>query len=349
VESYTVVRADIERDREQIIDIWTRNLCSHDGKGHGDRYEWYYLNGPLGPGRVWLLLRQGQVVGTAGLGIRRIWLGGRSMAAGLASDFAVEKAHRTCQPALQLQKALLKEFYDGRLRMMYGLPNAKSAPLFRRLGYEFYPNLQRYVKVLRYAPLLRRRRSALARAAAPISAAADPIIGALRGFSRGVEGYVLRSISPDDPSFDELWERLSVEEPETAIADRSARLLRWRFGECPNVQYRFLGLLNEGRSRLLGYAVCQMGPNNQVAAVDLLGGVRGEKLDTLILLLVQWAWRQQATSLSLEFRGIRELSRVAAIHGFRPRGPSRSLALLAKPSTISADGWYFTLYDEDFN
>src|SRR5262249_28885102 len=101
--------------------------------------------------RCWLLLAGDQVVGTAGLGLRRLFLDGVTAQVGLASDFAVDPEHRSVQPALQLQKAVLACLGDD-LPLIYGLPNRKSSAVFRRLGYQEVGTLRRFVKVLRVGP-----------------------------------------------------------------------------------------------------------------------------------------------------------------------------------------------------
>ena len=70
--AYTVAEADLDRDREAILAVWRRNLP--DKELAAAKFDWYYRSNPLGSGRIWKLIADstGEIVGTAGMGRRRL-------------------------------------------------------------------------------------------------------------------------------------------------------------------------------------------------------------------------------------------------------------------------------------
>jgi len=102
---YTVVPANLQKDRQVIIDLWRQNLA--DINHLEEKYDWHFLNNPFGPGQIWILKADGQPIGTTSLGMRPLKLGETLTTAGVACDLAVNKDHRFLQPALMLQRALL--------------------------------------------------------------------------------------------------------------------------------------------------------------------------------------------------------------------------------------------------
>jgi hypothetical protein len=100
--AYTVGQADLVRDRDLIIDLWSRNLLSHTPEQHRARFDWHYRDNPT-PGRRCFLAYHSatkKVIGTSGLGVRRMFSGDSEIVAGIAIDFAVDPDHRTVQPAM---------------------------------------------------------------------------------------------------------------------------------------------------------------------------------------------------------------------------------------------------------
>jgi len=222
---YVVRAADLRADRDAIIGVWRRNLVGSDERQLQAKFGWYYLQDPLGPSKCWVLETDGQepIVGTAGLGLRCVKLGERYIAAGIASDFAVDRAHRTFQPALMLQKAVLGSLVDGGVQMVYGLPNSSSMPVFRRIGYQVPSCLSRYVEVLRSRRCLQRFRG-VARVAPLIAPVVD---AAMRVVSEGpftARTGRLVEVRSFDERFDELWLRASG--PLRFAARRDAGFLR---------------------------------------------------------------------------------------------------------------------------
>ena len=349
--SFEVVEADLVRDRQAIIDVWRRNLAPPTRLE--ERFDWYYLNSPAGPGRCWLLRNRsvGAVVGTTGLGIRHLLVNGTVTRVGVASDLAVDTHCRFLSPALMLQRAVLGVL-GGELPLIYGLPNQSALGVIRRVGYHVMGNLTRCVKVLRCGRYLRSpsRLSMLARASAPL------IDLAMRAFSADTwhrrRGRRVELIQSFDGRFDDLWSRVAPHTTITAVRD--SRFLNWRYAQCPLVQYSTLGLLSPDR-KLLGYVCCYLGADRQLRAVDLLADDTADTVPDLLCALTAYARRCRAASISIEFLNAPHLQQPLRRLGFRPR--ECPVAVTAHPAPANNLGidpgllanWCFLRGDEDYN
>jgi len=289
---YTVVSADLQKDRHVVIDLWRQNLAD---TGHlEEKYDWHFLNNPFGPGQIWILRADGHPIGTTSLGMRPMKLGETFTNAGVACDLAVNKEHRFLQPALMLQRALLSTSHSG-VRFVYGVPNSGGASVMKYVGYREFCRVHRYAKVLRVSHYLQKF-GKFGAVASLIGRMTDNGFAALHSFGRQMDDRVAQVLPCFDERFDELWSRISTEDSALTVRDR--RFLKWRYYECPLRQYQTLALLTEDRSRLLGYLIYFVEGHAAICA-DLLVLDGAEDLGCLLSSWAAVAWRDGLASLSL--------------------------------------------------
>jgi len=244
--AYRARAGDPERARATVLEVWRGNLGDDARMPH--KYDWFYLHAPAGLPLLHLLdhtpaqLETGAtaaVVGACALGQRRMLHRGAPVRAGVLVDLAVLPAHRSLGPALMLQQHL---FAAGRARLdvLYGFPNPKAAPVFKRIGYRPLGEMVRHVRVVRSAPYLRRR---LPKALAPLAALAGPAIDLVRRLRTGGDGGLSGQWFTRVPDISALW--AESEKPAALTAIREAAHLRWRFDEAPDTDVRHL-LLSAG-------------------------------------------------------------------------------------------------------
>lgn len=197
------------------------------------KYDWFYLGAPAGMPVLQLLMHAGTdaPVGVCSAGRRRMLREGREIRAGVLVDLAVTPEHRSLGPALILQQGL---FAAGRraLDQLYGFPNPKAAPVFKRIGYRKLGEMVRYARVVRHAPYVRRRAPTLP---APLAEAIGSFFDfgtALRDRLR-IRGAVALQATWCDraPDIDALWS--ASPKPPALTAIRDAAHLRWRFDDAP--------------------------------------------------------------------------------------------------------------------
>ena len=336
-----VVPADLEADRERVLDLWRSGL-SHHGK-HEEKYRWHYSGRLGGPSQVMLLEEAGQAIGAAGLSPRRLRAGGEWIEAGLLSDFVLDPEHRVLFPALQLQRGT-REQGLRRYAVLYGRPNEASEAVVKRVGYRQLGERVRYAAVVRSASYLARY---VPRSIAAIPGAAiDAVRRGLRAMAIARSGFVLRALpgGPDE-RFDALWESAS-REPGRVIGVRDRAFLDWRFAQCPLHAYRFYALESAG-GRLAGYAVAET--HGAVLSVgDFL-------VDPAEAGAPRALWRGLlAAADRLGLRSVEVIlmagpATIAAAHaaGLRPRDRRPIYATTASAQALLSKEWYLTLADLD--
>ena len=293
---YEVAIGVAERDRDTVLGIWRGNL------GHEDRmrckFDWFYLRSPDGPPMLSLLrhVPDGSIVGVASAGPRRMLLDGHEVRAGLLVDLAVAASHRAFGPALTLQSHFVDHGRDH-FHFLYGFPNPKAAPVFKRAGHIRLGELVRYVRVLRHAPYLARR----------IPARSATLAGAIIDGARRLAPVARALLDPPlraewtdrtDARFDDLWARSAPDHGLCGVRD--AAFTAWRFDQSPLVSTRYL-LLSDRSGRLRAWFACQRsGPGVQVVdfwSDDAAWGIGRRYVDAL----VHAAWRTGASSVAVEY------------------------------------------------
>jgi len=230
---YASREGDARADREAVLAVWRGNL-GQDAR-MAAKYDWFYLRAPAGAPLLQLLRHAGSdaPVGVCAAGRRRMLRDADTLRAGVLVDLAVTPEHRSLGPALILQQGL---FAAGKreLDLLYGFPNPKAAPVFKRIGYRHVADMVRYARVVRHAAYLRRRIAKLpAFAAAPLGAMID-IAHRLRDAWRHPGARRLRAQWQDRaPDIAALW--AASPKPQVLTALRDADHLRWRFDEAPAV------------------------------------------------------------------------------------------------------------------
>ncbi len=272
VSQYLVEAGIAADDREAVLALWRGNL-GQDARMTA-KFEWFYLRCPHGEPLLQLLLDvPGQVhVGTASAGRRRLVRGERELRAGVLVDLAVMPQHRSLGPALMLQQGLIAAA-DEALDVLYGFPNPKAAPVFKRIGYTQPAHLVRYARVLRHAGYLRSRVPGWLAPAA--GWAADLAIACRDAWAR-LRGMALRSAWADqaDARIDAVWN--ASPKGDCLMTIRDIDHLRWRFDESPLATTRYL-LVKGARDRTLQawFAVQRIDNTLHVRDFWSLDGVRG--------------------------------------------------------------------------
>ena len=145
--SYQVVRANIEQDKDIILNFWREN----HPKPLDAKFRWMYENNPAGRPIVWLLrhVESGDCVGMVALFPRRMTTKEGLIRAGVIGDLLVNQKHRTLGPAVKLLRSTLTALHDGDVDLIYTFPNKAADGVAKVAGYRHLGKLLRLVKVLR--------------------------------------------------------------------------------------------------------------------------------------------------------------------------------------------------------
>jgi len=280
--SYGVEVGDVVRDRETVLAIWRGNLG--DPARIEAKYDWFYRDCPYGEPLLCVLRDRasGAAVGVAAAGPRRMQAGGRALRAGVLVDMAVLPAHRSLGPALVLQQGLM-EAASTRFDLVYGFPNPKAAPVFKRVGYTQLGEMVRHARVLRHARYLERRvPRAVAQLAGPVVDLGVACEDAWR--RRGDARIATRWVDRAGDEMTTLW--ASAQAPAAALAVRDRDLLGWRFDRAPLPPTRYLELRERAGGALRAWFACQVeGDMLHVAdcwSADAANGVGRDAIDALL-------------------------------------------------------------------
>lgn len=341
--AYSVRVADLHADQAEVLDLWRAHLQLPPEA----RYEWFYLRHPCDAPTL-MMLTHGQparLVGLAALGTRRVCVQGKDTTAGILADLVVLPEHRTLYPALLLQRQM-KQTAFGLHGIVYGIPNKRSTPIVRRLGYTKLGELIRYSKVLRCGKYLEGYLpSWLSKMLGLVVDRMMPLY--FKPYRALMHGWECKWIDAVDERFDALWQR--AREFNGLIGSRDAQFLQWRFLSQPDHHYRLFVVMSRGSADISAYAVCEAEGDALHVRDFLAQPSRQDHLRVLIHLLGHAAYNQGFSSLSLEFQGSQQLHRVLVNAGLMERS-KRSLYAAFGPqeeARLSKLDWYVTGADED--
>ncbi len=359
---YSVVEADLTRDRATIIALWNAGLTQH-GVPEA-KFDWYYMRQTQACPRVYLLCHgeAATPVGVAAIGLRQLRFGTDMIFAGALVDFVAVAEHRTLFPAMRLQKTVLQRGLENH-SILYGLPNPKSLGVVHRAGYSRVGMMTRFAMMLRTASYLSRHMpTSISHLVGPMIDWSRALFHATRQL--GAPPFKTRWLDQADEQFDALWERTST--PNILVGVRNASFLNWRFTACSISQYGFFTVYDEKTEQLLAYAACDIGSSVPDQATSESASKRApptlhvrdffvvsdthQVATSLWHLLARAAYTKGYGSISVEFHGTSRVIQTLLRSGLRPR-ESRPLyaAVTAnlKPQ-LQSEFWYLTNADEDW-
>lgn len=343
--SYHIEEADLSTAAAAIQALWVDNLVGHDARSAAAKLRLGYAENPAGPGTAILLYPQGEArpSGVQGLHPRLFHLGTRRLRAVGLADYAVDVAHRSLGPALMLMRRGT-ELGAERFDLTYGLPNQKAAAVLARAGLKRVGMVRRYAKPLRSrAKLARRLPPVLAALCAPLVDGGLRLRDALR--AAGLRARLeCRDGDWNDAALDQLWERRPAS---LLLSDRSAAMLRWRFGAPERGDWKpCIARDEDGTAQ--GHVVWRM--HEGFAEVGDFFSTDPDALTApLMLAFTRLARRAGAASISVTFFGREQVAAALLTSGMALRPQEAPLFKLpGGPLELdAAEHWYLTSFDND--
>lgn len=337
---YLLRPGDVDADRDTVLGIWAGNL-GQDAK-MAEKYRWFYQQSPHGPPLLQVLQHGDESAGACAAGVRTLLLDEVAVAAGVLVDLAVLPAHRSLGPAMMLQQALV-DAADERLDLLYGFPNPKAAPVFRRMGYAHVADMTRYVRVLRHARYLQRHLPAW------LSNMAGPALDLTQRLRRRLHlfRYAPRHVRLQDGA-DARIESLCALHPlrGALTCRRDLPHLQWRLDKMPGARTRHAVVENHGDGRLLAW-FCWRQDERTATLLDFWSiapenGVPAACIESLCLAL----WREGFVSVQVEMATAPARLGSWLASGFRARGV-RPLFLRWRARPTQPPDLHITAADED--
>lgn len=342
---YSIEEADLSIAASVIRSLWVKNLVGHDAQSARQKLHHGYLDNPAGRGAVILLKAEGleEAQGAQGLHPRLFHHGPDPIRAIGLADYVVNAEHRSLGPALMLMRRGV-QIGAERFDLVYGLPNAKAAPVCARAGLKRLGTVQRYAKPLASREHLARRLPRwLARCCAPLVDQGMAIHDRVRGL-RSPARLICTASHWSDPALDELW---SSRPAELLLSERSGRMLRWRFGAEGRGHWQVC-LARDRSGQACGYVVWRH-ERGFVQVGDFLARDPNTLTQPLMLAFARLARRTKGQSISVEFFGSSKIAAQLQQAGMVPRPEQAPLfAGAATPAPfLSPEAWYLTSFDND--
>lgn len=343
--NYSVTRADLERNRDDIILLWKRNFPDLPRK----RYDWIHQKNPHGKALSWAALEidSGSLVGTTSLFPRKMNVNGKTVRVGIAGDFAVNQEHRGSNAAIKLQRAAVASMNQNNFKFIYGISNRKAEPVQLRVGYVLLGKFDRWAKLLKTTKYFK---------ASPLhwlmSKPLDFIMKNLskEGRYRRTEGYTIEKLNSFDQRFDLLWKKASRQF--NIIGERSKDYLNWRYLQSPHKNYHLFSLARKDNQEVWGYIVYYI--ENKVGFIaDMLFLNFGSAFESLLSEFILYLRGQDVESISILLFGCLPLEKKLKSFGFvRREEESRILVYLDKNSpyadfVLNGSNWLLLEGDRD--
>ncbi len=341
-----ISKADLKRDKEDIIRLWERNFSNVPR----ERFDWIYENNPAGVPSCWLVKKEGQVVGSIALFPRRLYINGQAVTAGIAGDLSVIRAFRLLGPAMSLLNEVSSSYIKEGFDLIYTLPNEKSVNIAKRSGYSVIGDILSLTRPLKSQYYLRKKIHY------PIISKLlqKPVDFAMRIFAK--ENFFKHHkesscevLTSFDSRFDTLWEKAL---PNFAIiGERTSSYLNWRFVNSPHESYSIFIIKQVSNHDILGYIVFNT-VKNRVKIADILS-IDSNTLDILLSEFILYSRRENIDSISIRLGGCSDMLRKLQSHGFSIRGNEGKLLGLFPPDSpfskyfTDIKNWYLMDGDND--
>jgi hypothetical protein len=342
---YTIIKADLDQDREEILKLWRRNLLPYSEA----RYAWVYAS-PSGPrSEGWLAkTSSGEVVGFTGLLYRKMKIGDRHFEVGHAVDLVVDPPHRAFGPILGLQRTMIQSIRQRTIPFIYGFPDRRLERIFKRIGYQYLGESERWTKPLRSEDWVKKYVSFTS-----VAKISGRLIDAVLRWNVKDRSYTKpdRGQFEANPEFDERFDDLFLRGAAQyeIVGERTAAHLKWRFEHPQHVPYRTLAL-SSSSGRLHGYIVffCQKG----VARIVDLFAEPFDWLDSLLGELIFRMRREAIFSISCSYMGSAWFSSLLMEWGFHRRAVGAVMMVLPNDNfpvvhLFDRGRWFVTECDRD--
>jgi len=340
-----IIDLDSELESEITQELWVQNLGS--ASNFDKKFRWLYQNNPAGHAYIWHLIHEEseQAIGVQGISPRR-FSGPDEMKAGLVADFAVNKDHRTLGPSLKLLKqANLKGLDD--FDFLYGFPNKKAQPVFKRANYQIASDMVRYAKPIKSLRIVSKKCRGITTRILP--KVIDLIIYSYDLFHAVRYGYNISHeyIQSTNESFDELWDRRNLPD-NMVIGERNQLFLHWRFELSGQKDFKYFVVKQAGTKEVLGYVVFYI-EDNVCCVADFFAKTLDKELKILFARFFMSIRHYSVDSISLEFKGSATVHHLLQSLGFRARS-SRAMFYAVSPKSqnqLNDFDLFITSSDED--
>ncbi|MEP6719785.1 MAG: GNAT family N-acetyltransferase [bacterium] len=337
-------------DQDALLSFLRAAYSDEPRKSEFAFWRWHYLENPftsLDDMPLWIVRRGEQIVGQLATIPIHLKVGKDKTRAIWILDFVILPEYR----GRGLGKRLVLAAGESFPTMLTLGINAQSTAVFRSLKWVALGGVHRYHRLLYPGDAFREVSKF-----EPLRRLINLFYAPFRPrYSRMSDtgGRAIREVTTFDASFEDLWQRASVQWPCAVV--RSPSFLEWQFARQPGKKFDVLGLYEH--DQMVGYVVLFFRKDEQskvppkVAISDLCYDASGSLpvIDDLLKAALRLALERRAGSLVIDIRDPLVESRLQR-HGFwRIKAAPQFMASAAKHQDLiyQESSWFLTRGDSD--
>jgi len=339
--------ADLPRLEQLYADAWPGDL-----ERKMAAFRWIEEQNPFrDPDNQYLVFDRGEeIIGYWGRMPTRLHVDGEVLPAGFSQETLVSPSARRQGVARRLGAAV----EAAPLPLLSLWHNEKMHAIMTRAGWQEVGRYRVLKKVYRLTGLIRREegnRPLMARALRLV----DPVVRRIvRAPDRKSGGIEVEEIHRFGAEMDELFARIS---PKLGVvAERSARILNWKYVDIPHRSFRILGARTPGGA-LAGYMVIDIEdvpPFRRGTAVDLMADPDVPEVATALAARADRIFEEEEVDLAVVLTSDPSWIRTFRRQRFFRARPTETSSLLVRnvsgrlaEAAHDLDRWYLTFGDSD--
>ena len=378
---YTICRRLDDKGKQAMSKFWNE----WRERDFDENYTWIYEGNPAGQAIVFLVRdnESTEYVGCCAIFPRKLSIDGIDLRVGVVADPFVSKEHRCCAlfprkfsvdskdlraglpggplvskehrvmaPSAKLGNELISIVQEDGIDLLYVFPNKKSEPFLKRAGFKYLGLNTRRSKVVRTSEQLQKRRFCKY-FIRPVSTLLDIALKlfAFETWYRFKGGFVCEEMSDFDVRFDDLWMRSKSRF--RIVGKRSSELLRWKYVEQPDTEFKIYAIFNSNKAELKGYIVYCM-DESSIKIRDLVLPKDKATARIFVSNFLRHVKKQPKSSIVLHFLENKEIVGFLKKFGFVKRPEDRAVyyycteRLLKRfPVLKDSEAWLLTNFDMD--
>lgn len=351
---YIVREANVLNDKDIMVNILINNRERKD-YNYAERYNWLYLNNPVGPAKAWIIWNEEtkEAAGFTGVFPREVYVQGKKYICWNCGDFSIEKKYRSLGVAIKLRKAA-KECVDrGEVPFLYAHPNARMEVIHLKAGHFKIARMMRFALPIRANKTLQGKISPKWLA----NILSQPLNWALatKYYQRNSSdfSYQLNNRVQCSVQHEGLFKKMI--EQYLVIGSRDGAFLNWKFGQNPNLKVQQFDLYE--KDTLSGSIFFLIG-NGAVLVLDVLIGNTANQVEMLFRTFVTALLKEmkEVSSISFIVQEFNPLLDALKRIGFRYRDDATSAVISYANEQLQPDlskvvlngrNWFMSVGDRD--
>ena len=352
--AYTVKEADVLKDKQIMLRILQNNRTRQD-YDYNKRYDWIYLNNPLGKAKAWIIWKDktNEAVGFTGVFPRAVYVNGKKYIGWNCGDFSIEKKFRSLGIALKLRKAAKQGVDSNEVPFLYAHPNSRMEVIHLKSGHFKIAQMVRYALPVRLDAILARFipfKWLMRMFAIPLNVLLSYQYR-FRIFS-GVTAKIFSTVQLNE-NHENLFTKMTEQFP--VLGSRDNAYLNWKYRNNPNYHFQQMDLFYKG---LLVGSIFYIKQDKVISVSDVLIDDFHRFSDQLFRYFVKKIRREYPDIVSVSFilQEFNPFIPVLKKTGFKYRDDATSGVIsyvneennpeLAK-QLLNGKNWFMTVGDRD--